>query len=109
MEEGRDGDTGERIPADRARSPARRLSRHGSGLQPAEAQWCGLDGEFVRGHVSRRGRFMSGNVIAHRVSLQSFRRDECHPRLSGTPPICITRGCALASLLALFQAHLRPL
>ena len=52
VEEGRDGDAGKRIPAARARPPARRLGRDVPGLQPTKAQRRGADGESIWRHVS---------------------------------------------------------
>ena len=51
LEEGRDRDSDERVPADQARTPARRLGRHVSGRQPTEAQWRGADRKSIWGHV----------------------------------------------------------
>ena len=68
MEESRDGDTRERIPAARARSPARRLSCHDSGIQSAKAQRRGLGGKFVWGYVSRLVvPFNARDIFTHRV------------------------------------------
>ena len=53
LEEGRDRDPEQRVPADQARSPARRLGRNAHRLRSTEAQWCGADGKSIRGHVSR--------------------------------------------------------
>ena len=119
MEEGRDGDAGERISATRARSPARRLSCHGSGLQPAKAQRRSLDGESVWGHVSHTPSSLFNvqdikSLLAmnhpvfptRRVSSQALsdsshlHRSRAHPRfpprpLSSPPPASMSPSTAL--------------
>ncbi len=66
LEESRVRDARARIPADRARPPARRLGRHGPGLQSAQAQRRRADGKFIRGHVGRFPFFLFLFALADR-------------------------------------------